>query len=100
MAERDLAAALASGMARTSGPHRNVLAARAHARLGRRTLAEINRHLRALERILSREARRREPPADAAEYCSLTIALLPLRGRGRRTPGADRTRRRRRTENA
>ena len=81
MAERDLEAALESGAHRTDGKHRNLFATRVHCRLTRDVLAEINTHLRAIERLLMRESRRRQLPFDADQYCSLTLALLPLRGR-------------------
>jgi len=83
MAERDLEAALTSGSPRTAGKHRNLYATRVHCRLTKQKLAEINEHLRAIERILLREAKRKELPPDADQYCSLTLALLPLRGRDR-----------------
>lgn len=82
MAERDLEAALRSGTCRPHGAHRNIFASRMHCRLTRDTLAELNGHLSAIERILAREARRRKLQPDADQYCSVTLALLPLRGRG------------------
>ena len=45
------------------------------------TLREVNTHLRAIERILAREARRKTLRPDADQFCSLTLALLPLRDR-------------------
>lgn len=83
MAERDLEAALTSGTARAAGKHRNTMAGRLHCRTTRSTVAEINQHIRAIEKIFERESRRAILPADADEYLSLTIALLPLRGRGK-----------------
>ena len=82
MAERDLESALTSGTARTSGKHRNAIAGRLHCRTTRSILAEINQHMRAIEKIFERESRRTTVPPDADEYLSLTFALLPLRGRG------------------
>ncbi|MEE9269764.1 MAG: helix-turn-helix domain-containing protein [Candidatus Krumholzibacteria bacterium] len=82
MAERDLESALTSGTARTSGKHRNAIAGRLHCRTTRSTLAEINQHLRAIEKIFEREGRRVTVSPDADEYLSFTLALLPLRGRG------------------
>jgi AcrR family transcriptional regulator len=81
MAERDMEAALTSGTARTTGPDRNFHALRLHARLSKKTLAEINKHLRAIDAIVAREGRRQNIPKDADQHCSLTVALLPLRGR-------------------
>lgn len=82
MAERDLEAGLRQGTARTGGRNRNLLAFRVHMRLSRARLAELNQHLRAVEQFIERESSRRALPEDADQYCSLTLALLPLRGRG------------------
>lgn len=84
MALRDLDAAMRDGAARTSGAHRTFFAARVHFRTNKKTLAEINRHLKAIEKILGRESQRAKLPPDADQYCSLTLALLPLRDRERR----------------
>jgi AcrR family transcriptional regulator len=81
MAERDMEAALTSGAARTDGADRNFFGTRLHARLNRKTLAEINKHLKAVERILTRESKKKRVSEDADQYCSLTMALLPLKGR-------------------
>lgn len=81
MAERDLAAALEAGDAVSEGPGRTVTALRLHARLTPSALAEINGHIDALLGVLEREGARRDLPADAHHACSLTLALLPLRGR-------------------
>lgn len=87
MAERDMTEALRSGLARDRGALRNFHAERVHARLTRTALGKINSHLRAIDRILSGEATRRDAIA-ADHYCSYTVALLPLRGRLRaRRPG-------------
>jgi len=81
MAERDMEAALTSGHARADGLDRNFFGTRLHARLNRTALAEVNKHLKAIERILQRESKKRTVPEDADQYCSLTMALLPLKGR-------------------
>jgi AcrR family transcriptional regulator len=81
MTERDLEAAIRTGSARQTGRHRNFFATRMHCRINKRTLAEINQHLRAIEHIVEREVKRKRLPEDANQYCSLTLALLPLRGR-------------------
>jgi predicted transcriptional regulator len=83
MAERDLEAALRSRTSRTAGRHRDLAAFRVHMRLTRDELAEFNEHLRALERFISRQAARKNMPPEADRFCSLTLAFLPLRGRGR-----------------
>jgi AcrR family transcriptional regulator len=82
MAERDMEAALTSGAARSDGADRNFFGTRLHARLDRATLAEVNKHLKAIERILMRESKKQRVPEDA-QYCSLTLALLPLKGRNK-----------------
>lgn len=82
MAERDLESALTSGTARASGKYRNTIGARVHCRTTRSTLAELNQHIRAIEKIFEREGRRVTLPPDADEYVSFTVALLPLPGRG------------------
>jgi AcrR family transcriptional regulator len=82
MAQRDIVDAIQSGSGRTSGKHRNFAAWRLHCRSTKEVLAEINEHIRAIERILAREARRPGIPPDADQYFSLTLTLAPLRGRG------------------
>ena len=80
MAERDMKAALTNPSSKTSGPYRNVLGARMHCRLSKKDLAELNRHLRAIEKMLTRAAKDHEPsPGDS--FLSLTLALMPLRNR-------------------
>jgi AcrR family transcriptional regulator len=81
MAERDFTAALESGSFRESGPGRNLYAARMHCRLTPAVLGRLNKHLQAIESILERESRRTRVPADADQFVSLTLALLPLPGR-------------------
>ena len=84
MAERDLADALEKGEACTQGSHRNCIAYRMHCRIPKATLAEINKHLKAIERVLERESKGHREPKETDELVSLTIALLPLRGRNAR----------------
>jgi len=81
MTERDLEAAVRGDTARYEGKDRNFFATRMHCRLTKKTLVEINHHLEAILKILGRETQRKKLPPDADQYCSLTIALLPLRGR-------------------
>ncbi|MDH3216761.1 MAG: helix-turn-helix domain-containing protein [Candidatus Krumholzibacteria bacterium] len=81
MAERDLEAALASGKGRRDGENRNFFASRAHCRASKSTLAKVNKLLREVDNILTKESRRNEYSDDATEFFSLTVALLPLRGR-------------------
>jgi len=80
MAERDLEAALANPASRQSGPGRSMFGARVHLRLSRKDLAEVNRHLRNIEKIITRVNKTHKPsPTDT--FVSLTVALLPLRNR-------------------
>jgi AcrR family transcriptional regulator len=81
MAERDMEEAISSGSARSEGRYRNFLATRLHCRLTKKSLAQVNTHLRAIDKIIEKEKRGRRRPSDAGQYCSLTIALMPLRGR-------------------
>jgi len=81
MAERDFEAAIADGTARPTGKAPNLRAGRMHFRVSKKTLTEINKQFDAIMSILDREGRRKEVPADADQYCSITLALMPLRGR-------------------
>lgn len=82
MTERDFEAALEAGDVVADGPGRTMTAFRLHARLTPAALARVNRHIDAMLEILEREGGRRRLPPDAKHHCSLTLALLPLRGRG------------------
>jgi hypothetical protein len=75
MAERDLESALESA----PGDPR-LLGMRGHFRATPRVLKQVRRHLEAALEIVQREARRGAGPKQGALY-SLTLALLPLRGR-------------------
>ena len=80
MAESDMRAALTNPATRTAGPQRNAFGIRVHCRLSRKDLAELNRHLRAIEKTLGRVHKYHEPsPNDS--FVSLTLALMPLRNR-------------------
>jgi DNA-binding transcriptional ArsR family regulator len=83
MAERDLEAALSSGEACTEGSERTLYATRMHLRPSPKLLARINKHLQAIEDLLMKEAARRTAPAPDDQHLSLTITLLPLKGRSR-----------------
>lgn len=80
MAEREMTAALSDPTVKSSGPHRNIMGARMHARLSKQDLAELNRHLRAIEKMLTKIAKTHKPSAED-QFVSLTLALLPLRNR-------------------
>jgi len=81
MAERDLGAALRSGDSLTEGPDRNLFATRMHLRASPKLLARINKHLKAIEDLLATEAAKAHKPSPGDQHLSLTIALLPLKGR-------------------
>jgi len=81
MAERDMEEALSSGIAKSDGRFRNFLATRFHCRLPKKSLARINSHLRAIDKIAATELRRKSPSSGADQYYSITIALMPLKGR-------------------
>lgn len=81
MAERDLESALRRRDCVTEGPSRNALATRLHLRATPRLLAGINRHLEAIEKLVDAEAGRKAEPSMGDQHLSLTLALLPLKGR-------------------
>ena len=81
MAERDLEAALSDGNCRHEGPGRNILATRVHMRVSPKVLAKFNKHLQALVDLLTSEAAKDPKPSPDDQYLSLTLALLPLKGR-------------------
>lgn len=80
MAERDMKAAFTNPNSKSAGPYRNVFGARMHCRLSKKKLAELNRHLRDIEKMLLRGHRTHEPSPDDA-FVSFTVALMPLRNR-------------------
>jgi predicted transcriptional regulator len=82
MVEKDLAAALVSDKSVVEGPHRNMFATRMHMRVSPKNLARINRHLKAIEDLVSTEGAKTPKPTSADQHISLTLALLPLKGRG------------------
>ena len=83
MAERDLEAALQSGESITRGPSRNLCATRMHMRTSPVLLAKINKHLLAIENLLTTEMAKEPQATPDDQHLSLTIALLPLKGRGK-----------------
>ena len=74
---RDLEAALLDPDTVRSGPDRDMAAARMHFRATPATLRKISDHLEALEELLKENVDGTE-----GRHYSLTLALLPLRGRG------------------
>ena len=81
MAERDFAAALERPDLDREGDRRNCVALRAHLSASPRLLARLNKHLQAIEKLLAAEAARDHRPDPDDQHLSLTLALLPLRGR-------------------
>jgi DNA-binding transcriptional ArsR family regulator len=80
MAERDMKAAFTNPKAKSVGPYRNVFGGRMHCRLSKKKLSELNRHLRDIEKLLSRAHSNHEPSPDDS-FVSFTVALMPLRNR-------------------
>jgi len=83
MAERDLAAALQREDIRQEGQERNLFATRMHLRASPKVLAGINKHLLAIEKLVIAEAAKTPKPSPDDQHLSLTMALLPLKGRGK-----------------
>jgi len=88
MTTRDLAAALERPDIRKDGPLRNTLAMRVHLRASPRLLEKLNKHIGAIENLLVAEAAGQTEPDPENEHLSLTLALLPLRGRDARADHA------------
>jgi len=87
MAERDLEAALARPDLRRSGPDRNALAMRLHLRASPDLRRRLNEHIQAIMDLLTAEAACDSQPGPDDEHLSLTLAMLPLKGRDHK-PGA------------
>lgn len=79
MAARDMEAALENDSGRYDGKRRNFMASRMHARLSPESLARANEHLDALFDIFMQKSAA-EDNTDG-DFCSLTLTLMPLRGR-------------------
>lgn len=82
LAERDMEAALAADSPRRTGPQRNFYAMRMPLRVRPKDLDKLNAQLDRLMATVLEISGRDEIPDDATEFCSLTLALLPLRNRG------------------
>ncbi len=80
MAERDMKAALTDPGTKSAGPYRNIFGARIHCRLSKQDLAQLNHHLRDIEKLLTLSRKTHEPSKDDS-FVSLTVALMPLRNR-------------------
>jgi hypothetical protein len=83
MAERDLEAALRDQTGREEGPDRNLFAGRLHLRADPELLGRINEHIQAIMDLLQAQAASGAEPTEDDQHLSLTIALLPLKGRSR-----------------
>jgi predicted transcriptional regulator len=83
MVEKDLAAALVSNKSLTEGSQRNMFATRMHMRASPKILARINKHLKAIEDLVATEACKAPKPSEEDQHISLTMALLPIKGRGK-----------------
>jgi hypothetical protein len=59
---------------------------RVHLRLSPADLKKVNTQLDRLMKIVYDVSAREEIPDNATEFCSLTLALLPLRDRDKQTP--------------
>lgn len=82
MAERDMEASLQRSDCVTTGAGRNMIALRAHMRISPKLLSRINRHLDAILELLQSEAAAASENSPDNQHLSLTMALLPLKGRG------------------
>ena len=80
MAERDMRAAMSDPGTKSTGPYRNIFGGRIHCRLGKRDLAELNRLLRKIEKMLWTNHKTHKPSSDDS-FVSFTVALMPLRNR-------------------
>ena len=80
MALSDMKAALTNPKVKTGGPHRNTFGARVHCRLSKKDLAELNRHLMAIQKLAFRVQKNHKPSKNDS-FVSLTVALMPLRSR-------------------
>lgn len=76
----DMRDALESGEAREEGPDRNLVAFRLQGQLDRETLATINEHIDGILDVAS-NACRDARSSEGAEFVSITLALMPLKGR-------------------
>ncbi len=83
MAERDLKAALRRDDCVVEGRQRNFHATRLHLRASPELLAGINENLRAIEKLVTDDIAARRDAGPDDQHLSLTLALLPLKGRGR-----------------
>ena len=86
MAERDLEAALRSDNPAMGGPDRNFYAFRLHVRASPELLKKINEHMNAVLDLISPSEKTSSEFGPDDQHVSLTLALLPIKGRDVREP--------------
>lgn len=86
MAERDLEAALRSTKQPLEGPDPNFYALRLHVRATPELLGKINDHLKAIMDLISPTELSAADFGPDDQHVSLTLALLPIKGRDVRKP--------------
>lgn len=86
MAERDLEAALRSDDRSMEGPDRDFYALRLHLRASPELLAKINKHMNAVLALLAPNEKTSSKFGPDDQHVSLTLALLPIKGRDVREP--------------
>ncbi len=86
MAERDLEAALRSDNRPMEGPDPDFYAFRLHLRASPELLAKINKHMNAVLELLRPNEKTSSKFGPDDQHVSLTLALLPIKGRGVRKP--------------
>ncbi len=85
-AERDLEAALRSDNRQMEGPDRDFYAFRLHLRASPERLAKINKHLNAVLDLITPNEKTSSRFGPDDQHVSLTLALLPIKGRDVREP--------------
>jgi len=86
MAERDLEAALRSDNRPMEGPDPDFYAFRLHLRASPELLAKINQHMNAVLDLLTPNEKTSSRFGPDDQHVSLTLALLPIKGRDVREP--------------
>jgi len=86
MAERDLEAALRSDNHPMEGSDPNFYAFRLHSRASPELLAKINKHMNAVLDLLTPNEKTSSKFGPDDQHVSLTLALLPIKGRDVRKP--------------
>ena len=85
-AERDLEAALRSDSRPMQGPDPDFYAFRLHVRASPELLAEINKHMKAVLDLIAPNEKTSSGFGPDDQHVSLTLALLPIKGREVRDP--------------